>query len=132
MRNPLEVIIPKKKEMQITTSKEEIINYEQYENYILILSLIIAGLILFLLLVYIIIYCMKEAIKAKERYDREEYLKALEHHKQMVWAVKNKPEPAPLAVPIAENTLIKTSISQGYIQNKNLRPLSPSSSTNVE
>ena len=51
----------------------------------------IFGLILFLTLVYIVVYCWKEAIKAKERYERDEYLKALEHHKKMVWAAKNQP-----------------------------------------
>ena len=61
-------------------TKEEIIDYAQYENYVLILCLIIFALILFLTLVYIVVYCWKEAIKARERYEREEYLKALAHH----------------------------------------------------
>ena len=94
----------------------------------------IFGLILFLTLVYIVVYCWKEAIKAKERYERDEYLKALEHHKKMVWAAKNQPKPEPVQVvgPIAENNMVHASINEGYIHNKNLRPLSPSSSSNVD
>ena len=95
----------------------------------------IFGLILFLTLVYIVVYCWKEGIKAKERYERDEYLKALEHHKKMVWVAKNQPKPELVKVvgPIAENNMVHASINDGYIHNKNLRPLSPTSNTsNVE
>ena len=62
-------------------TKEDIIDYAQYENYVLLICLIIFGLILFLSLVYIVVYCWKQAIIAREKYERDEYLKALEHHK---------------------------------------------------
>ena len=94
LRNPIEKIMPAPP--PVVQSKEDIIDYAQYENYVLIICLMIFGLILFLTIVYIVVYCWKEAIKAKERYERDEYLKALEHHKKMVWAAKNQPQPEPV------------------------------------